>query len=121
MGDARAEARGVTSAEEMGCPVSRQTVWRVREVERVFAERYSIGLAGLERLFNDACWSGTRFGGPKWAEICQRVTALARALEGSDEAAISDAHSCVLDAEHNSSNGPGGVRRKLECLRSRCG
>ncbi|HUW08805.1 MAG TPA: hypothetical protein VM537_03705 [Anaerolineae bacterium] len=110
MKQARAEAYSVTSA---------------REVERIFAEEYSVGLDGLERLFSSECWARLdgryKFGGPKWAEVCRRVTALGRALDGSDEAAISESLSFVLDAEHNSSNGPGGVRCKLEDLRRRCG
>ncbi len=107
MGDARMEAYKANS---------------VAGVKQVFAERYSLDLDGLERLFKDERWKRRfRLGGPKWAEICRRVTSLARALEGSDEAAISDARSLVLDAEHNTSRGPGGVRRKLEDLRRRCG
>lgn len=95
----------------------------VKEVEQTFAEEYHISLDGLERLFNSECWTrgdgGHTYGGPKWAEICRRVTALECTLDGSDEAAVSAALSFVRDAEHNS-HGPGGVRRKLEGLRRRC-
>lgn len=77
-----------------------------------FERRFSISLAGLERLFSHSAWRGSSRGGNAWLEIASLARKFADEIDRGLHEEAAATRKCIQAARHNT----GTIASKLSRL-----